>query len=385
MSEGLIGTARALAEELAPRAEAIEAARRVPAELSERLGREGFHRLLVPEALGGREVHPAVFASVLEALAHGDAATAWVVMTSSTTGILLAYLDVGVARAILDDAPHAALAGVFAPSGRATPTEGGYRLSGRWRYGSGCENAAWRMGGALVFEGDAPRTVDGGGPEIRSCFFRADESRVVDTWDVSGLRGTGSHDLEVQDVLVPAERTTCVRLDHPRHEGPLYRFPLFGLLATGVSAVGLGIARRALDEVEAQAKASRSRGGSKRMAESELVQVRVASAEAELAAARALTYETLESVYEHAASGEPLAGGDRARLRMAATHAAGASARVVDACYHLAGGAAIWASSPLQRCLRDVHVMTQHVMVAEPTLKPVGRLLLDLPTDTSML
>lgn len=385
MSDGLIERARALAAELAPQAKAIEAARRVPAEVSARLGREGFYRLLVPEALGGREVHPVVFARVLEELARGDAASAWVTMTGATTGLLLAYLEPAVGQAILEEAPEAALAGVFAPSGRAVPVEGGYRLSGRWAYGSGCENAVWRMGGALVLEGEAPRQLPGGGPEIRSCFFRAEDSRVIDTWDVSGLRGTGSHDLAVEELFVPAARTACVLAERPRHEGPLYRFPLFGLLATGVAAVGLGIARRALDEVLEMARTKRSRGGQRRMAESELVQVRLATAEGELAAARALATGTLEAVYEHAASGRDLTDDDRARLRLAATHAAGAAARVVDACYHLAGGAAIWGESPLQRAFRDVHVMTQHVMVGEQTLKPVGRLLLGLETDTRQL
>ena len=170
----------------------------------------------------------------------------------------------------------------------------------------------------------------------------------------------------------------------PRHDGALYRFPVFGLLATGVASVGLGLARRALDEVNALVRGKRSKGGKKTLAESELTQVRLARAEGELRAARALMRETLLEVTAHAEEGA-LTLEDRARLRLAATHAAEAAARSVDVAYHLAGGSAVWTSNPLQRCFRDVHVMTQHIMVSEATLKPVGRILLGLPTDVSQV
>ncbi len=385
MTETVLARARALLPALRERSSEIEAGRRVPADLSARLGEAGLYTMLAPRAVGGGEAHPREMAETLEALATADSAAAWTVMTGSTTGLLLAYLAPEVAREILDAAPHAALAGVFAPSGRAVPEAGGYRVSGRWSWASGCENAAWRMGGALVMGDDGPRRLEGGGPEIRSCFFRAEDSEVIDTWRVSGMRGTGSHDLAVDGLLVPAERTACVLVDRPRHDGPLYRFPIFGLLATGVSAVGLGMARAALDHVSELARGKRTRGGQKTMAQSELVQVRIARAEAELAAARALSHEVLEDAYDAAAAGDPLDARARARLRMAATFAAEASARSVDVAYNLAGGASVWESSPLQRHLRDVHVMTQHVMVGEGTLKLVGRVLLGLDADVSQL
>lgn len=386
----MIQSARELAPTLRAQSAAIEAARRVPAELSRELGARGFYRMLVPSALGGGEVAPSVFATVLEEIAKGDSAAAWVCMTGATTGLLLAYLEPAAALEILDGDPTAALAGVFAPTGRAVPVEGGYTLSGRWAFGSGCENAAWRMGGALVFDGGAPRMTSSGQPELRSFFYRAEDSEVLDTWNVSGLEGTGSHDLVVEEAHVRARHTTSLLLDAPRHDGPLYRFPAFGLLATGVSTVGLGIARAALDAMIERAASARTRGGQKTMAEGELVQVTIATAEGELCAARALLHATLDEVYAHASGGGAHPSGaltdtHKARLRLAATHAATVSARVVDSVYHLAGGAAIWSSSPFQRHFRDVHVMTQHVMVGQQTLKPVGRILMGLPTDTAQL
>ncbi|MFK7987850.1 MAG: acyl-CoA dehydrogenase family protein [Sandaracinaceae bacterium] len=377
--------ARALIPAIAERAPETESGRRVPQDLSDQLGEAGFFRMLAPKAVGGGEVTPREFADVLFELGRGDGAAGWVAMTGSTTGLLLGYVAEDAAREILADGPNAGLAGVFAPTGRAVPEGDGYRLSGRWQWGSGCQNARWRMGGALVFDGERPRMLDGGGPEIRSCFYRADDSTVIDTWRTAGLRGTGSHDLVVEDVFVPASHTACVMADAPLHEGPLFRFPLFGLLATGVASVGLGIARAALDHTVTLAANKKSRGGKKSMAESELVQVSLAKAEGQLLAARALMHATLEEVYAHASAGRPLEDDHRARLRLSATHAGAVAADVTGEAYHLAGGASVWDSHPLSRCFRDVNVMTQHIMVARETYKPIGRLMLGLETNTALL
>ena len=375
MTSPLLDFVASMIPELRDLAPSIEANRRVPAELSGRLGKAGLYRMLAPRDVGGGEVHPRVFAEVLETLGRGDGATAWVVMTGSTTGVLLAWLEPDAARSLLDEAPDAALAGVFAPMGRAASTDGGYRLTGRWPYGSGCENAHWRMGGAMV--------QTAAGPELRSMFFRASESVVHDTWHTSGLRGTGSHDFELVDGFVPDEHTASVT-DPPRHDGALYRFPVFGLLATGVAAVGLGLARAALDDAFALCRTKRTRGGRKTMADSELVQVQLATAEGELTAARALVFQTLDQVWHIAQTGS-IADEDRARLRLAATHAARTSRAVVDAACDLVGGAAIRQSQPFQRYQRDIDAMNTHIMVGATTYKPIGRILLGLPTDTTGL
>ena len=241
----MIEAATALLPTLRERAEATENARRLSPETAQAFADAGFFRMLVPSGLGGGEVHPRVFVDVLEILGSGCGASGWIAMTGSTTGLLAAYLPDG--EPFRD--PSGIYAGVFAPRGKATPVEGGYRVSGRWPFTSGVDNATIRLGGALVFEGDAPRLLPSGEPEIRSFFFDADQTSVIDTWHTSGLRGTGSHDMVVEDVFVPAARSACVLSDAPRHEGPLYTFPLFGLLSLGISAVGLGIARHALEVI----------------------------------------------------------------------------------------------------------------------------------------
>lgn len=376
MDEALVGAAVALHERLQDAAPQTEAARRVPAELATEFAAAGFFRMLVPDVLGGLEVHPRTFVRVLEALGRGDGAAGWIAMTGSTTGLLSAYLPTSGAKALFTD-PARIYAGVFAPMGRAIPAPGGFRLSGRWPFTSGVENSHLRMGGALVMEGDAPRLLPSGEPEIRSLFVT--ESSVVDTWKTSGLRGTGSHDMVVEDVFVPAEHTCCVLVDAPQHDGRLYRFPLFGLLAAGIAAVGLGIARNALDAFEELAALKKR--GRRSLAESELTQVSLARATGDWRAARSLLDSALDAAWD-----APEVDLDaRASIRLAATHAAHASARVVDTVYHLGGGGSIYEQSRLQRCFRDVHTMTQHIMVSEPTLTTIGRVLMDLPVRASQL
>lgn len=377
MTHALLTHARGLVPELAEAAPRHEAARRVDPELSARLGREGYYRMLVPASRGGLEVTTDVYVRALETLAEGDAATAWCVMTGATTGLLAAYLPAeGAARLMLD--PNVALAGVFAPMGKATPVEGGYRVRGRWPFCSGGENAAWRTGGALVMGEAGPRKTASGAPEVRSMFFSAADSTLVDTWNVAGLSGTGSHDLVVDDVFVPECLTAVLSEDRPA-QGATAPLPPFAVLALGVGAVALGVARAALDACTAQAKAPR-RGGATRASDSH-VQIELARAEAELRAARAFVLQAIAEVREH----DTISLRDRALLRMAASHAVRAATSVVDVAYALGGGAAIYRDNPLQRHSRDAHTITQHVMVAPGASKLAGRAWLGVEGDFAML
>jgi alkylation response protein AidB-like acyl-CoA dehydrogenase len=209
--------------------------------------------------------------------------------------------------------------------------------------------------------------------------------RILDTWHVAGLRGTGSHDMTVDDVVVPAERSVSIVDDRPRADGPLYAFPVFGLLAIGIAAVALGIARAAIDELVRLARAKTPEGSRRTLAERPAVQVDVAQAEALVGAARAHLDTAIDRAWEAATQRGAIALEDRARLRLAATHATASAARATDLAYGAGGGSAIYAASPLQRCFRDVHVATQHMMVAPPTWELAGRVLLGIDTDVSQL
>ena len=375
-SHPLTDRAREVAPALAARSQDIEQARRVPQEVADELAALGMFRMLVPKSLRGLEVPPRVLVEVLRELARGDAACAWHVMTGATNGLLSAYLPLETARSIWGENPRVVTAGVFAPSGRAEPTADGYRLSGRWGFASGCENASWLMGGALVAEGDER--------VIRSFLFPATEAKVIDSWDVAGLCGTGSHHIEVEDVMVPRSHTCSLVVDPPQHDGALYRFPVFGLLAAGVAAVALGIGSAAIDALTALAKSKRSFGGKRTLAEGEDMQRVVASATAELGAGAAYLRTACDESFAAAQDGE-LGPDARAELRLAATHATRCAVRATDAMYEAGGGTALYRTSSLQRHFRDVHAVTQHIMVSRQTLKTVGRVLLGDRSNLHML
>jgi len=376
--------AEATAEALRGASARIEAARTLPTDVVEMLVRGGFTRLCVPRSLGGPELHPAALAQVLETLSAGDASAGWCAMIASTSSVLAAWLEPAVARLVYGPA-DAISGGVFAPRGTAKRVAGGFRVSGRWGFASGCSHCAWLMGGCFV-EGEAGReSAAGGVPDVRLLLFPREEAKIVDTWDVVGLSGTGSHDIEVRELFVPEGRDVSFLADRPREGGPLYAFPVFGLLAVGVAAVGLGIARRAIAELSGLAREKTPALGRRRLAERALTQARVAGAEAELSAARAGLAASIDAAWRAAAAGGAIPLEERARLRLAATFAARASARIATAMYDLGGGSSIYRASALQRCLRDAHVVTQHAMVGEGTYELAGRVLLGLEADTSQL
>ena len=371
----------ATAAELAPEA---ERARALSEPLVAALAAAGLFRLCVPAAAGGLEAHPSTLTAAVEALAAGDAATGWCVAVAATSGLLAGYLPRESARAIFGG-PASMVAGVFAPRGRATRERDGFRVSGRWPFASGCEHAGWLMGGCVVDDGGVPRTLPGGMPDVRLVLAPAEAFTIHDTWHVMGLRATGSHDIELAGVHVPRERSASVFSDRPVEAGPLYAFPLFGLLALAISAVNLGIARGALDDLVALAGAKVPAGGRRTLAERATVQAEVARAEAALRAARALLEESIGVAWDGAVADGSVDAHRRAGLRLAATHATETGMRATETAYRLGGGAALYESSALQRRLRDAHAATQHMLVAPATWELTGRVLLGQPTDVTQL
>jgi len=379
-----VEAARALAPLLRAHSEDGERNRRLPADVADALVAGGFFRMLVPASLGGGEHDPATFVATVEELSRADAAAGWCIAACATSGMVAAYLDESAAQDVFGDAGSVS-GGVFAPRGRAQSTPGGYSVSGRWAFASGVDHCDWLMGGCFVLEDGAPAMIVEGRPDIRLAMSRADEAEVLDTWHVSGLRGTGSHDMEVHDVRVPAERTTSLLTDSPIERGPLYAFPVFGLLALSIAGVTLGIARASLDDIADLAGAKTPTLSSRRLAERVATQSGVARAEGSLRAARELLYAEIERGWAQARLEGSVSVAQRAALRLAATHATSASAGVVDTAYELGGGTSIYETSPLQRRFRDVHAATQHMLVGPATWELTGRVLLGLPTETEQL
>jgi alkylation response protein AidB-like acyl-CoA dehydrogenase len=345
----------------------------------------GLFRLCLPRTLGGHEADPALLLQVIEEVARADGSTGWCVMIGATSGLVSAYLPDEAGREIYG-APGAVSGGVFAPVGQAVEVPGGYRVSGRWAFASGCQHWDWLMGGCVVATHSAPTGAElASAPDSRMVLFPAAEARIVDTWSVSGLCGTGSHDVEVPDLFVPATRSVALAVDRPRHPGPLYAFPVFGMLALGIAAVALGIGRSAIATLADLARAKTPTLSRRPLAARPATQGDLARAEALLRGGRAFLFEAVAEAMAEARSGVPITVERRATLRLAATHAVRSATAAVDIAYEAGGGSSIYAASLLQRCFRDTHAVTQHMMVTPATFELAGRVLLGIQTDVSML
>ena len=367
--------AKALAPEVEARAAEIESARRMPADLARKLAEAGLFRMVIPHVYGGAECHPIECVRVIEEIARADGSAGWCLMIGAVTAILAGFLPEHAAREIYGTDPCVITGGAVAPTGKATVVAGGYRVTGRWQWGSGTQNCNWIAGGALVIDGQSVRRL-GSGAQVGLMIFSADQAEILDTWYSSGLRGTGSHDFEVKDAFVPEERAIALGVTPPVVDAPLCRFPMFGMLALGIGAVALGIARRAIGELVTLATKKKPTWESQTLAQSPRVQADVAHAEAMIRSARSFLFDAIDAAWAPAAAGETPSIECRRDLRLAIANAAWESARAVDLMYHAGGGSSVQATSPIQRCFRDVHTITQHRMVNQTMFEETGRLYL---------
>ena len=369
---------------IAARADEIEQARRLPADIALSLARAGVFNMVRPKSLAGLEMAPLDLVSVLHAIARAEASTGWCAMIGATTAINAAYLPHDVAAQVYSD-PHSITGGVFAPMGRADDMGDHYQVTGRWQWGSGSANCDWLCGGAMVFKDGELQRFANGAPYHRMMIFPAHDVELLDTWHVMGMKGTGSGDIAVKDVVVPKARSVSLIADTPVEQGALYRFPVFGLLAMGVASVALGNAAGAMDEIKALVCAKKPQGGQRTMAERSVVQTDLMRAEAKLSAAEAFFRESIAICWEGATTRGELSPEERARLRLAATYATETAADVARTAFTIGGGSAVYMTSSLQRRFRDAHVATQHIATASSVYELVGRVALGLPTDMAML
>jgi alkylation response protein AidB-like acyl-CoA dehydrogenase len=380
-----IETARTIAALARERAAEGERDRRLSTDLVEAMIDAGFFRLCVPASVGGGEADAATLVAVCEELARGDSAAGWCIAVMATAGMPAAYIPEDAAREIYGDA-RSVVGGVFAPKGRAVVEDGDtYRVTGRWPFSSGVDHCTWLMGGCVVEEDGGARMLEGGRPDVELALFPREDVTVIDTWNVSGLRATGSHDIAVEDLTVPRDRATSVITREPRAAGPLYAFPPFGLLALTIAGTALGIARAAIEDLVELAGAKTPTGSTRSLAERPVTQTRIAQAEATLLSARAFLYEAIASAWDAAENHARVSVEQRAALRLAATHATAASASAVDTAYDLGGGTSIYETSSLQKRFRDVHAATQHMLIGPSTWELTGRLMLGLATDIAQL
>jgi alkylation response protein AidB-like acyl-CoA dehydrogenase len=379
----LLTAARGFQPELRSRAAEIESGRQLPNDIAKRFAEAGFYRACVPETYGGLEVDPLTLSVLIETLAHADGSAAWCVMIGATTGLLAGYMPAATARDLFAD-PTVILAGVYAPRGKAVEEGEHYLVNGRWQWGSGSPNAKWIAGGCVVMRDGQPQTTPSGIPISRMMLVPTKETELANNWDVSGLSGSGSQDFAFKNVRVLKAMSIGLITDKPIAR-PLYAFPAFGILAAGISSVMLGLARAAISELIGIAGGKTPEGHRKPLATRARTQEDVAEAEALLRSARAYFHESIDAAWAEAQRGGKLSVDARRDIRISATHAARTSARVVDLMYNLGGGTSVYKTSPLQRIFRDIHVASQHMMVAPPTMELAGKLLLGQDAEISQL
>jgi alkylation response protein AidB-like acyl-CoA dehydrogenase len=287
----------------------------------------------------------------------------------------LSALPLSTLEQIYAGGPDVVFAGGIFPAQPAPRVDGGFRVSGRWSWGSGC-TAASLIGVGITVEDGSPA---GGLP--RMAVIPRERVSIIDNWNVNGLRGTGSHDMAVDDVVVP-EDWTFIRGSRSSLDTPLFRYPALAIAAQVLAVVGLGIARGALDEVVAIAGAHTSITGGPRLADRAHVQIELAKAEAALSSARAFLYETTDEAYEVLVAGKEIDVRMRTLLRLSATHGARVSADVTRAAYVMCGTTGIFSDHPLAQAMQDALVVPQHAFLAEGTWQSAGRVLLDLEATT---
>lgn len=361
-------------EEICERALEIEGAKRLPADLAQRLNAAGVFRMAIPKVYGGQERTLAQLMCANEALAYADGSVGWCAMIYGTMGLMAGLVPPEWAKEIFGAHKMSLSCGSTIPNGRGELVNGGIRISGRWPWGSGAHNCDWIAGATLIMEDGKPSQTPTGEPRIYMPYFSRDQVTLIDNWDPSGLIGSGSGDFEVKDAFVPHDRWTIMGEASPQVDGPLYRMPYFGTLAGAHAAHALGIARRAIDSFVELARGKIPTWQRDTLAKSPIAQTSLGRAEGQLNAARATIFEIVEEVTDHVTGGGKPTLEHRRRLRMAANFVIETAAAITDMMYTLGGGSSIHRTSPLQRCLRDMHVATQHGMVTHGHYRTAGML-----------
>jgi indole-3-acetate monooxygenase len=379
-----VDAAKALASQIQAAAQENEEMRRQSPTLVKAMAQAGLFRLWMPRSLGGEEADPMTLVQVVEEISRVDGATGWCVALSGEYSVFGGYLAPDAASEIYGSNPGVIIGGALRATGQAVAVDGGYRVTGRWQLGSGCQHCDWLVGGCQVIEGDQPRLGLDGTPVIRILFFPASSCAIIDTWHSIGLRGTGSHDYAVSDLFVPEYHSMSFR-EPPVEPGPLYILPTIALFGTALAAVSLGIARHAIDiltDLAGSKIASRSR---RTLREDSTMQANLGRAEALLRSGRAFLYEALGEAWQVVSAGRTLSVEQRGTLWLASTHAANSAKQATELMFSAGGSASPYVSTGLERCVRDIHTACQHVTVAPANYEMAGQALVGADMRTNPL
>ncbi|MBS0513760.1 MAG: flavin-dependent monooxygenase [Proteobacteria bacterium] len=359
----------ALLRDIRARRKEFEAQRFISPDIIQRFKQVGVYRALVAKRFGGDEKSPAEFCELVETISRADGSAGWVA-SFGIGGVYLAALPLATLEKLYANGPDVVFAGGIFPPQPAELVEGGYKVNGRWSWGSGS------MGAEVVGAGILPKNADGSGLP-RMAVMPRDKVQIAPNWDVMGLLGTGSHDIVVKDVVVP-EEWTFVRGGASSLDTPLYRYPTLSFAAQVLTVVGLGIARAAIDEVIGMAVGRASVTGAPNLGERVYVQLEMARIDAELRAARAWFYQAIDDVWQVLLAGGKPSDQQVSMLRLSTTHASRVAADVTRRAQMVSGGSGVYESCPLAAQVRDVQMITQHAFMGDITYQNAGAMMFGL-------
>ena len=382
LAETALDNARAVAPVLRAAGDQIEAGRALPPDVLSAMHAGGLFRLTLPRRHGGAELSLPQLAQVTGIIAGADASAGWCLGQSMGCAMSAAYMDEAPARQVFD-ASDAVLSWGFGPQGRAVAVDGGYMVSGTWRFSSGSHHATWLGGHSKVFEADgSPRTGSDGLQTNRTALFPRAAAEMADDWHVMGLRGTRSESYTVKDLFV-AEALTLDRDAEAERQinTTLFHIPTITVYASVFSGVALGIAQSAFDDLLALGREKKASIARSSLRESPVFQTRLAELQAQLGSAQAYHHAALTDVWDVVESTGVLSMPNRARIRLATTYAINEATSVTEQIYRLAGSNAIFNDQPFERRFRDIHAVSQQLQGRHTNYENVGRFMMDLDVD----
>ena len=362
----------------------VDARNNLPDALFAALIERDLFRLLQPRDYGGAELTPIEFVQIMEEIGKHDASTAWCIGQNNICATVAAYLEPDAVREIFRT-PRDIVAWGPGP-GEAHAVPGGYRLNGRFSFASGSRNATWLGAHVPVIEPDGKRRIAPNGAAITyTLLFSKSKVQVQDTWQVMGLKGTGSDSYGVADLFVPAAfalaRSTAVK---PRVAGRLYAFTPSTLYSSSFAALGLGIARATHDAFVRDIKNSIPRGARQPRGENHVIQAKIGTTEAQLRSARMYLIGSLEEIWAEVQQTGALTAEQNVNIRLATTWAIQTAREVVADLYVAAGAMAIFQANPFEKRFRDIHSVSQQIQGHAAHFETVGQIFLGMQPDRPM-
>ncbi len=382
--EALLTKVRAIEPIIRKHAPESEQKRRLSTPVVEAMRDAGLYRLWRPKSRGGLELDPVSGFQIFEEVARIDGATGWNLQLANGGEIFAAWFADDATKEIYQS-QDTIVAGAFNPPRHAVITKGGYRVSGRTGFNSGCHHATWSLGLAHIYDGDTLRTDDAGEPVTIMTFAPARDVQIIENWDTLGLCGTGSHDAVMENVFVPEAMTALLApLETPgdAYKGPMHRLSIWpGVCCLATPA--LGIARAAIDDLIQLATRKTPAYTLKTMRDRSVVQLQLAQAEVRLEAARAYLHTVFDDAWPDALNGIKAEMPQRCKFQLAGTNAALAAAEAVDIVHTAVGASGIRNEYNFQKYFRNVHVNTQHAFICQSRYESVGQAMLGLEPEWS--